>query len=130
MPLFVSAVTEEFGNVAVADAVKSHQSNAINRLAGHDQREIQSVVRSIAEFHQDAPSDDRTYNPRKIHLLLVKRDSGNSNTIDNITTPDTNNEPTTDINTTNEPTTDINTCLLYTSPSPRDATLSRMPSSA
>ena len=24
----------------------------------------------------------------------------------------------------------INTCLLYTSPSPRDATLSRMPSSA
>ena len=25
---------------------------------------------------------------------------------------------------------DINTCLLYTSPSPRDATLSRMPSSA
>ena len=26
--------------------------------------------------------------------------------------------------------TDLNTCLLYTSPSPRDATLSRMPSSA
>ena len=25
---------------------------------------------------------------------------------------------------------DVNTCLLYTSPSPRDATLSRMPSSA
>ena len=25
---------------------------------------------------------------------------------------------------------DIDTCLLYTSPSPRDATLSRMPSSA
>ena len=25
---------------------------------------------------------------------------------------------------------DITTCLLYTSPSPRDATLSRMPSSA
>ena len=25
---------------------------------------------------------------------------------------------------------DINSCLLYTSPSPRDATLSRMPSSA
>ena len=28
------------------------------------------------------------------------------------------------------PVLDINTCLLYTSPSPRDATLSRMPSSA
>ena len=34
---------------------------------------------------------------------------------------------TTDINTNN---TSISTCLLYTSPSPRDATLSRMPSSA
>ena len=29
-----------------------------------------------------------------------------------------------------EPTNDLDICLLYTSPSPRDATLSRMPSSA
>ena len=30
----------------------------------------------------------------------------------------------------NRPRSDIDLCLLYTSPSPRDATLSRMPSSA
>eukprot|EP00830_Metopus_es_P011408 TRINITY_DN2250_c0_g1_i2.p3 TRINITY_DN2250_c0_g1~~TRINITY_DN2250_c0_g1_i2.p3 ORF type:complete len:118 (+),score=29.20 TRINITY_DN2250_c0_g1_i2:281-634(+) len=37
-----------------------------------------------------------------------------------------------DVQTENQPTKSIifNSCLLYTSPSPRDATLSRMPSSA
>ena len=43
-------------------------------------------------------------------------------------------ERATQLNTGIEPTldrdNDKNTCLLYTSPSPRDATLSRMPSSA
>ena len=34
------------------------------------------------------------------------------------------------VTTADIPVVDVNTCLLYTSPSPRDATLSRMPSSA
>ena len=43
----------------------------------------------------------------------------------NINTPQTNNSPEQIV-----PSSTPNTCLLYTSPSPRDSTRSRMPSSA
>ena len=94
--------------ITEADDLKSLEFAIIENVQRHDLNaleEAQGYRRLIDEFG---------YDREKVSKFIGKSRSHVANTLRLLTLPDTI----------------IKFCLLYTSPSPRDATLSRMPSSA
>ena len=63
-------------------------------------------------------------------LTLDVLQDGQNNTIGNSTTASTSTGASTNLNIDQVGNSNVITCLLYTSPSPRDLSTSRMPSSA
>ena len=68
-------------------------------------------------------------NPGEVHAIMGPNGSGKS-TLSNILSGKKGYEVTGEVLFENNNLFDLETCLLYTSPSPRDGLLSRMPSSA
>ena len=84
-----------------------------------DERRVTSVEQTVVSEEVRATSDERRATSEERRAQVVEQRP---------TTTTTNDQPPTEANT--PPATRPSPCLLYTSPSPRDGLLSRMPSSA
>ena len=125
-----SRLVNQLGSALVAKGIISGEDNdLVQRQVSDNQANYEKVFKGELpddiEINQDNPANAPSIE------INTRADAPRLGVSNQATTPNSPTIPLPNFQPSNLPLTDNpNTCLLYTSPSPRDGLLSRMPSSA